>query len=152
MATTYYLDLHRISDAKQWLKIVEEETELCAEDQLLKYIFRGYVEELRFRLGLVQPYSDEINRISTLKRIVRSMDPVFDAITERSEELAGIPDVVRAVTNYLTDISLDLGWVINVLERRHLELADFFTSERKLYAQYREGRGPMAEGFYESNI
>jgi hypothetical protein len=136
MKSTYLQDLKRFSLAREWEKLMEQNSETKdREDQALFFIFLSYAEEIRYRLGLATPYASALDRLSVLKQILHSMDPVFDSIANRSETLADVPYVVQALCQFLTDISLDLAGIINGIENQHPELEHVFAHQRKVYAE-----------------
>ncbi len=138
METTYQDQMNRLQNAVILRRLIDKERiEAGEQTSNLLFPLDGYIMDLKYRLGMIDIYLDELQRIAVVKDVMRSLDPVFDEMTER----AGDEPLDRAAMNlwqYLVGITLDLGSVINTLERRHPEHATFFKEEREWYAETRK--------------
>ena len=138
METTYRDQMNRLRDAVTLRNLIDKERiEAGEQDSPLLFSLDGYIMDLKHRLGIINCYLDELQRIAVVKDVMRSLDPVFDEMTT----LAGDKPLEGPGLNlwtYLVGITLDLGWVINTLEARHPRQATFFKEEREWYAETRK--------------
>jgi hypothetical protein len=139
MNPSYLANLHSMRDAFTWLQLVQEDQE--SDDEFaanLVRVLQGYLAELRCRLGLLEPYANDLDRISLVKEVSRHIDPIFDAIADRAESVDDVPLAARALCRYLSIVSIDLGHTVWALEAAYPHLAAPFALERSLYQAARE--------------
>jgi hypothetical protein len=139
---TYAHNLKCLHDATKLRELMVQDMEQHGtaedEDTRLLSILRGYIQELRFRAGLVEPYLDDLDRLATLKDILRQMNPIFDRMAELAdgEPLQG---AAFGLHKFLWQISIDFSWVIRAIESQHQEMKWFFDADRAYYAKSLEG-------------
>jgi hypothetical protein len=131
-------------DALTLRKFIEQEQDEDEFDRRLIAILDGYIQDLRYRLGLVDPYLNDLHRLSLVKETVRTMDPVFDRMTEMAGD-DPLPPLALGLWKYLWNIALDLARVIRYVEGQHEHLKEFFRAEREMYTEIRWHHGPLDE-------
>jgi hypothetical protein len=135
---TYLHNLKSMRDALTLRKFIEQEQDEDEFDRRLIAILDGYIQDLRYRLGLVDCYLDDLHRLSLVKETVRAMDPVFDRMTEMAGDDLLLPAPL-GLWKFLWNIALDLAWVIRYVEGQHEEFREFFALDREWYAESRNG-------------
>jgi hypothetical protein len=138
METTYLQNLKSMRDAITLQTFIEQEQDHDEFDRMLFSALHGYIQELRYRLGLVKPYSDDLNRLAIVKDVMRGMDPIFDRMTELADG-ESLPPAAFGLWTFLWQIALDLASVIRAIEAEHPELESLFQTDREYYAKSREG-------------
>jgi hypothetical protein len=133
---SYAKQLELYQSARSWQALVLQETEIDSWDELLIRVFGEFIMDLRYRFGFADPYIDDIHRVAWLKEISHQIDPVLDRMAELADgkPLEGVP---KKLCMFLAEITVDLGWVIRSIEDKHPELAEFFATDRRLYAASR---------------
>jgi hypothetical protein len=138
-----------LSEAKRWLECIEEDAEQDEVDRGLRTAIRGYISELQYRAGMAKPYRDDLDRLYEVKRAVRSLGCVYDRMGELAGNAVMLPAEVRALHMFITKAVMDLGRLIFDIEQQLPDWAEYFASERKLYAQSLLGIGPLAGEYYD---
>lgn len=133
-------DLRCLRDAITLQKLIKQEQDDSPDEYELGLmdILAGYIQDLRYRLGFAEPYRDSIHRLSTLKDILRQMNPIFDKMTElaNGQPLQG---EAFGLNKFLWQIALDFSRVIRAIEEQHPEMKWFFDADRAYYAKSLEG-------------
>jgi hypothetical protein len=143
MTNTSRLEL-ALSTATEWLALTEEEDGADAIDRNLHRAIATYARDLRYRLELLKPYEDDLCRLRQLKAGLRSLDSVYDFIGEHSSDNQLLPAEVRSLLLFLGTLIADLGTTIGLTESLYPAYGLFFASDRKMYSEWRAGRGPLA--------
>jgi hypothetical protein len=141
---TYIHNMKSMRDALTLRKFIEQEQDEDECDRRLSAILDGYVQDLRYRLGLVDPYLDDLHRLSLVKETVRAMDPIFDRMTEMAGD-DPLPPAALGLWKFLWNIALDLAWVIRYIEEQHEDLKEFFKPEREMYTEIRWHHSALEE-------
>jgi hypothetical protein len=131
-------------DALTLRKLIEQEQCEDEFDRRLIAILDGYLQDLRYRLGLVDPYLNDLHRLSLVKETVRQIDPVFDRMTEVTGD-SPLPPAALGLWKYLWSVALDLAKVIRYVEEQHEDLKGFFKEEREMYTEIRWHHGPLED-------
>ena len=138
--TTYLTNLKSLRLLSDWEKYLEAGAAESSDDdseRLLGTIFGAYRQELRYRLGLAEPFLDNMHRWSIAKDATRTIDQLFDLMTAQVGN-EPLPSAAKAFVQYCFGIALDLTSVIHFVETERPELAEYFADERKSYAETRE--------------
>jgi hypothetical protein len=137
---TYLYNLKCLQDAAKLRELLVQEQDEPADenDTRLLVILAGYVQELRYRVGLVEPYLDDLDRLATLKDILRQMNPIFDRMAKLAdgEPLQG---AAFGLHKFLWQIAMDFSGVIRGIEGQHPDFKWFFDADREYYAKSLEG-------------
>jgi len=134
MTPTYRNNLISLRDVKNCLDSLQVDDPTHEETILLTSIFTGYADELRYRLGISNPYRDDFDRRAKVMYAVRCMDPIFDGAAEDAEDFDNWPTLIQDLMRCLGAIATDCAWTISAIEEQHPDHKDAFATERKAYA------------------
>jgi hypothetical protein len=137
---TYLNNLKCFQDASKLRELLVQEQDEPADenDTRLLAILAGYIQELRYRIGLVGPYLDDLDRLATLKEVLRQMNPIFDRMAELADG-APLQGAAFGLHKFLWQIAMDFSMVIRAIEEQHPDLKWFFEADREYYAKSLEG-------------
>jgi hypothetical protein len=138
-----------LSTAMRWLDCVEEDEADDDVDRSLRRAIRIHIRELKYRSGISQPYTGDLDRLYKLQQGMRSLDSVYDFIGEVAGDAVMLPAEVHSLLMFMGHIATDSGWVIRVTEEQYPQWADYFAADRKMYADWQQGLGPLAGSPWE---
>ena len=137
MQITYQQNLKSFRTVLALQRLVNDADPLDSTVIRLKSVCKGYVTELKYRLALFQPFSDEFDRLARAKEAMRSMNFVFDWIAETFDP-GPRPPLVDGLLQFMGEASIDLALVVRFVEEQHPELKWLFDQERADYARIHE--------------
>ena len=134
MRPTFFDELVRFRTARMWQHSIEQTPDLETIEVEFLALLQRYILDLRYRLGFVEPYSDDLHRLAELKTIARGLGPLYQSFAEYAEAAGCIPSAAQSLLDWLNSVSLDLAYRITHIEEAHPEMQRKFRVERAQYA------------------
>ncbi len=129
---TFFSEIVRFRNARMWQRELKAEAD--PKDDDFREVLARYVLELRYRLGVVEPYADELHRLSELKRISRGLGPIYDGLAQYADEFPILPPAAQQLLDFLNCTAMDLAYKIHAIEELHSDRAEEFRIGRERFA------------------
>jgi hypothetical protein len=109
--------LQRLDNTVDWRERLIEHGDASATDLAILSVLDWYACDLRYRLGLHQPYSGtrQLHRLATVKTLLREVNRIVNIMTEKANGHP-LPETARQFCAYLFQIGLDLSHVVRSIE------------------------------------
>jgi hypothetical protein len=139
MTIFHKTQLFKLANARRWLELLTSDDAPDKHNLILQKFIRSYIRELMDSTGLEPGYQSDLERLELIKSAVRSTGPVYDKMSELTQELysqgESLPAEAAALYDFLNSATLGLAMVISAIESNHPELASAFALDRQLYQE-----------------
>ena len=139
----------RLACAYQWLEITAEPD---ADDETgiaFDLFVKVYIKHLLHQQG-VKSFNDDLDWCQSIKDALRATEPVYAALAEFKQQNGSpespetVSSATEALATFMSMSGLEIAATIRSIEESHPELAPYFASERKMFADWLAGEGPLA--------